>query len=108
MSKMLILCRFYRDLYTWEELEKLVALVTGRSFSKDELRCKAAAITTMTRQFNLREGLTSEDDLLPARLHAEPLPSGHALTSDEMETMLKDYFHHRGWDENGIPRPSGS
>jgi aldehyde:ferredoxin oxidoreductase len=101
----LILCRFYRDLYSWEELEKLIALVTGRTFSKDELRRKAASIATMTRQFNLREGLKPEDDRLPARLHNEPLPSGHTLTSEEMRAMLKEYFEQRGWDDSGRPHP---
>ena len=101
----MILCRFYRDLYSWEELEKLIPLVTGRTFSKDELRRKAAAIATMTRRFNLREGLKPEDDQLPARLHKEPLPSGDMLTLEEMTAMLKEYFEQRGWDENGMPHP---
>jgi len=99
----LILCRFYRDLYPWEELEKLIHMVTGLTVSKTELRQKAAALATLTRNFNLREGLKPEDDHLPARLHKEKLPSGHALTSDEMAYMLKDYYALRGWDENGIP-----
>jgi aldehyde:ferredoxin oxidoreductase len=54
----LILCRFYRDLYTWEELEKAIGLVTGLDSSIDELRRKAARIVNLTREFNLREGLT--------------------------------------------------
>lgn len=99
----LILCRFYRDLYPWEELEKLIHMVTGLTVTKTELRQKAAAIATMTRNFNLREGLKPEDDLLPARLHKEKLPSGHALTADEMAYLLKDYYAQRGWDENGVP-----
>ncbi len=99
----LILCRFYRDLYTWEELQKLIHLVTGLPVTPEDLRRKAAAIATLTRSFNLREGLRPEDDRLPARLHQEALPSGHALTSDEMEYMLKDYYAQRGWDKNGTP-----
>ncbi len=102
----LILCRFYRDLYSWEELRKLIALVFGRNCSIDELRRKAAAIATMTRRFNLSEGLKPEDDHLPARLLEEPLPSGHALSAEEMKAMRKDYYGHRGWDEYGIPFPS--
>lgn len=99
----LILCRFYRDLYTWEELEKVIGLVTGLPASREELRKKAAAIATMTRQFNLREGLQPEQDRLPKRLHREALPTGQALTEAELERMLKDYYHLRGWDEQGIP-----
>ncbi len=99
----LILCRFYRDLYTWEELEKLIHMVTGLNVSREALRKKAAAVASMTRDFNLREGLKPDDDLLPERLHKEKLPSGHSLTSEEMTYLLKDYYTLRGWDENGIP-----
>jgi aldehyde:ferredoxin oxidoreductase len=99
----LILCRFYRDLYTWEELEKVIGMVTGLPASKEELRKKASAISTMTRQFNLREGLRPEQDRLPKRLHREALPTGQALSEEEMEQMLKEYFCLRGWDEQGIP-----
>jgi aldehyde:ferredoxin oxidoreductase len=30
----LILCRFYRDLYPWEELGKMIALTTGEIHAK--------------------------------------------------------------------------
>jgi aldehyde:ferredoxin oxidoreductase len=99
----LILCRFYRDLYSWEELTKLIYLVTGQNLDKTQLRQKAAAIATMTRQFNLREGLKPQDDRLPKRLHDQSLPSGKSITKDEMEYMLQDYYRQRGWDENGRP-----
>jgi aldehyde:ferredoxin oxidoreductase len=102
----MILCRFYRDLYPWQELEKLIALVIGVPLSKAQLREKAVNIVDMTRNFNLREGLQPEDDRLPARLHREALPSGHTLTADEMAYMLKDYYAQRGWDDNGIPESS--
>ncbi len=103
LADTLILCRFYRDLYPWKELEKIIFLATGLLFSKEELRKKAAAITTMTRTFNIREGLKPEHDRLPKRLHQEALPSGQCLSEEEMERMLKDYYRLRGWDERGIP-----
>jgi aldehyde:ferredoxin oxidoreductase len=99
----LILCRFYRDLYTWEELEKVINMVTGLPASREELRKKASAISTMTRRFNLREGLKPEQDRLPKRLHREALPTGQALTEEEMEQMLTEYYHLRGWDDHGVP-----
>ena len=99
----MILCRFYRDLYTWEELEKTITLATGLSFSTEKLRKIAADIATWTREFNLGEGLTSAEDRLPERLHRQALPSGHELTGEEMEKMLADYYEIRGWDPMGIP-----
>lgn len=106
----LVFCRFYRDLYSWEELTTLVGLVTGLPVSKEELRRKAAGITTLTRKFNLREGLKPEQDRLPRRLHREALPTGQTLTEEEMETMLRDYYRLRGWDESGVPleQPEGA
>lgn len=99
----LVLCRFYRDLYTWEELEKVVGMVTGLPSSREELRAKASRIATMTREFNLREGLKPEQDRLPRRLHREALPTGQSLSEEEMERMLREYYHLRGWDESGRP-----
>jgi aldehyde:ferredoxin oxidoreductase len=98
----LILCRFYRDLYTWEELEKLISLVTGIPASRADLRKKAATIASMTRKFNLREGLQPEHDRLPKRFHTEALPTGQAITGEEMERMLHEYYRARGWNENGM------
>ncbi len=99
----LTLCRFYRDLYTWEELEKTIQMVTGEETTQQKLRTKAAYIATMTRQFNIREGFTAADDRLPKRLHKESLPEGGSLSETDMEYMLHDYYRLRGWDSEGIP-----
>ena len=99
----LILCRFYRDIYQWEDLEETIQLVTGQRCSTSELRAMAANIATMTRQFNINEGWQPQDDLLPQRWHDEPLPSGHSITSEEMDYMLNDYYRLRGWDGQGFP-----
>jgi aldehyde:ferredoxin oxidoreductase len=94
-----VLCRFYRDLYTWEELEKIIYLVTGLALDQNALKKIAAHIADMTREFNIREGFRPEQDRLPKRLHKEALPSGHAISEQEMEIMLKDYYKLRGWDQ---------
>lgn len=99
----LVLCRFYRDLYTWEELQQALSVVTGEEAGKEQLRKRAAYITNMTRQFNLREGLTAQDDKLPKRLHKESLPEGGSLAEAEMEQLLGDYYRLRGWNSQGIP-----
>jgi len=99
----LVLCRFYRDLYTWEELQQALSVVTGEDATQEQLRKRAAYITNMTRQFNLREGLTPQDDRLPKRLHKENLPEGGSLSEAEMEQLLSDYYRLRGWDSQGIP-----
>lgn len=99
----LILCRFYRDFYPWEELSKLIAMTTGKELDKPGLQQLAARVTDNTRRFNIREGLTMADDRLPKRLLRESLEDGRRITSEEMETLVKDYYWHRGWSKDGIP-----
>ncbi len=100
----LTLCRFYRDLYTWEELETTIGLVTGNRVTKDGLRGAAAHIATMTRKFNIREGLKAEEDHLPKRLYKEVLPEGGSISKADMDYMLREYYRLRGWNNEGIPK----
>lgn len=100
----LVLCRFYRDLYQWEELSQMLRAVTGLDLDRDGMRRIAKTIMDDTRRFNLREGLTKTDDLLPKRFHKEALPeTGKIITEDQMERLVSDYYKERGWDENGVP-----
>jgi aldehyde:ferredoxin oxidoreductase len=94
----LVLCRFYRDLYPWEELEKMIHALTGTDAGKESLRKKAGDIANIVRKFNLREGLRPEDERLPKSLHRELARTGDVITEEEMEAMLKDYYRLRGWD----------
>lgn len=103
----LILCRFYRDFYSWEELEKILGPVTGLEFTRERLCGIASNIATMTREFNYREGATAADDRLPKRLHREALPDGAEITEEEMEQLLLDYYRLRGWSNLGVPSRSG-
>jgi aldehyde:ferredoxin oxidoreductase len=99
----LILCRFYRDLYPWESLVEIINAVTGLDVDKAALSAKAAAVSTLVRRFNLREGLTAEDDTLPPKLHHRLADSGNTITEDQLRKMREDYYRLRGWDEAGIP-----
>ena len=101
----LILCRFYRDLYQWEELAAVIKGVTGLEMDRERMRSMAGAITNNTRWFNVREGLSPEEDHLPERFYTEALPeTGKVITREQMEQLLADYYGVRGWDENGTPR----
>lgn len=59
---------------------------------------------TMERLFNLREGLTWEDDNLPKRLTDELQDPEDPNSKVDIKTMRKMYYHVRGWDEQGIPK----
>ncbi|MCG8634630.1 MAG: aldehyde ferredoxin oxidoreductase family protein [Desulfobacterales bacterium] len=99
----LILCRFFRDIYTWEELSKSIFLATGVRYQKQDLERIANRIKDDTRRFNLREGLTRKDDTLPKGFFDRDLPGGNKITRDELERLVSDYYRLRGWDAEGIP-----
>jgi aldehyde:ferredoxin oxidoreductase len=98
-----ILCRFFRDLYPWEELSNLLHLATGIQCGQSDLITIAGRIKDNTRRFNLREGMTSADDTLPSRLFDNKLENDKGITRDELHRLVLDYYKTRGWDTNGIP-----
>jgi len=99
-----ILCRFFRDIYPWDRLSRIVEMTIGLKADKAVLQKIASEISTLTRCFNIREGLTSEDDSLPKRFYKEILKTGHVVKETDLEVMLKDYYTLRGWNENGVPK----
>jgi len=100
----LIFCRFYRDLYQWEQLSQIIKDVTGLDLDEAALRRIAADITDNTRRFNLREGLTAKDDGLPRRFFTEPLPeTGKIIREEDYQKLISDYYRARGWDDQGRP-----
>jgi aldehyde:ferredoxin oxidoreductase len=100
----LIVCRFYRDLYQWDELSEIIRGVTGLSLDAKDMRKVASTVIDETRRFNIREGLTREDDRLPKRFVTQALPeSGNLITEEQMRQLLDDYYEARGWDKDGVP-----
>jgi aldehyde:ferredoxin oxidoreductase len=93
----LILCRFYRDLYDWEGLGRLVRYTCGLDAVKVDLQRIAARILNLVRGFNLQEGLRPQDDTLPPALHRRLEDSGGVITAAELGAMLDDYYRLRGW-----------
>ncbi len=99
----LILCRFYRDLYGWEELGELIQALTGVAADKNTLGKIAADVTDIVRRFNIREGVRPEDDRLPRQFHKTMRGTGLILKESELATMVGDYYRLRGWSKDGIP-----
>ena len=100
----LILCRFYRDLYQWDRLATMIEGTTGLKLSTEQMRKIASRISDNTRRFNLREGLSARDDHLPPRFYNTALPEdGKTITKNQMNRLLADYYHARGWDAQGLP-----
>jgi aldehyde:ferredoxin oxidoreductase len=94
----LILCRFYRDLITWEDLEEIIRSTCGLSLSKRRLKTMASQIINLARNFNQREGVTKRDDKLPRRFFREVLQETQkTIQPEDLDVMLKEYYQLRGW-----------
>ncbi len=95
----LILCRFYRDLISWNDLSEIIYSVCDLRLTKKDLKKIALDIINMARNFNLREGVTKREDKLPRRFFREVLKeTGKTIEPSDMEVMLKEYYRLRGWD----------
>jgi aldehyde:ferredoxin oxidoreductase len=99
----MILCRFYKDIYTWDHMGTMIQAMTGFSKSHENLKATSDAISTIVRKFNIREGLNPEDDRLPRGLQREFRQTGHDPTKEELENMLLGYYRLKGWDASGVP-----
>lgn len=104
MSNHLGLCYFVP--WNITELRDAVTATTGWPVTAWNLMKVVERGITMMRLFNLREGFTSEDDILPARFHTSP-PEGpltETRVSKEEHRNARDlYYKMMGWDSNGNP-----
>lgn len=95
----LILCRFYRDLITWKDLQEILKSTCDLSLKKKELKTMASGIINLARAFNQQEGVTPKEDKLPRRFSREALQeTGKTIQPQDLEVMLKEYYELRGWD----------
>ena len=94
----LILCRFYRDLITWKNLQEIIRATCGILLSKKELKAMASGVINLARGFNEREGMTKKEDKLPRRFFREVLgETRKTIRPEDMELMLEEYYQMRGW-----------
>lgn len=63
-------------------------------------------VFNVCRLFNLREGFSRKDDVLPGRL-SEKLPRGaiseSSITEEDLGRLLDEYYAFRGWTPEGVP-----
>ena len=94
---------------TLEKLVESVRAITGWRTSLYELMKVADRTDTMSRCFNIREGFSKKDDILPNRLF-EPLGNGAlqgvSINRDKFKKALDIYYKLEGWDSEGKPTES--
>ena len=93
---------------SFEQMAELLKAVTGWETGVAELFRIAERIVTLMRLFNLREGTSGEDDVIPERFY-QPTTDGALsnLTADReaYDKALKYYYALMGWDAKGVPLP---
>ena len=83
-----------------------LAAATGWDLSLDELITTGMRIQTLRHLFNVREGITPKDFVLPERMIGRPALSHGPLkgVTIDIDALKSDYFKEMGWDyETGIP-----
>jgi aldehyde:ferredoxin oxidoreductase len=99
----------------FEDWAKVLYYNTGIQLTPKEIWEVAERCNNMERLFNLREGLKKDDpekgDVLNPRYHTEPTRRGapdaigRVIEKDKWLKMRKECYDHKGWDDNGIPKP---
>ena len=97
------------QLYTPVDMAELTSAATGWDVSVDELQEVGQRRVNLMRAFNLREGLSREDDGLPKKLYRKALEGGRSdgilLDKAEIEAGIDMYYEQAGWTEgSGVPK----
>lgn len=94
-------------LYGPKETVDFVNGVTGWDVTLDELMAVGMRRLNLMRTFNAREGLDRKADKLPKKffkaLGGTGPTAGIALTHEQMDFALDEYYKLAGWSANGIP-----
>jgi aldehyde:ferredoxin oxidoreductase len=98
------LCMFTIFALNPEHYASLLSTVTGEPLDGKQILRIGEKIWNLERLFNLREGFTRKDDVLPPRFSQETLPRGHSKNRVvDLELLLEEYYRLRGWDADGVP-----
>jgi aldehyde:ferredoxin oxidoreductase len=93
---------------TLEMIASLIHGITGWETSSYEFMRWGERRNHLMRVYNLREGLTSEDDTLPVRFFSQPVlqgrQAGTVLDKVKFSVAVKTYYRMMGWDDAGFPR----
>ncbi|MDP3879120.1 MAG: aldehyde ferredoxin oxidoreductase C-terminal domain-containing protein, partial [Dehalococcoidales bacterium] len=106
-------CYFYAGRYAWPSISprsliaELISAATGMDI--DEARATGIARRTinLVRAYNVRAGMTRQEDILPDRYFKIPRPAGSNFVSrDLLNKWVDRWYERRGWDKEGIPAKS--
>jgi len=101
----LVVCDFLP--FNVPEIVEMLNSATGFFYTPESYLAVGERIWNLTRMFNVREGITSEDDVLPKRFYNDKMPEGDAkglvVDKDQFEKARLEYYKLREWNDEGIP-----
>ena len=105
------LCQFVYGpawtLYGPAETADMIRAVTGWDITVDELMEVGKRRLNLFRTFNSREGLDRKADKLPKKffkqLQGAGPTAGVALSTEEIESAIDEYYRLAGWTNEGVP-----
>lgn len=93
----------------YSHFKDLIYDVTGWEIDENELKEIGCRIIDMERLFNMKQGLTMDDDTLPKRYFDDPMPlkiaKGHHIDREQFKQAIDRYYKLRGWTEDGKLKP---
>jgi len=93
-------------IYTGVNANDVVPAVTGWDMSVAEQVLIGERVLTTARLFNIKQGLTEADDVIPDRYYqgkTDGALSDKPLNREQMEKAKKYYYTLMGWDSQGVP-----
>ena len=100
----LIICKFVGYALGLEFQVRFLSTVLNEEISINDLLTIGERIYNLERLFNIREGFSRKDDMLPKRFLETPLQDGPSKGKVvPLDDLIDEYYKVRNWDENGIP-----
>jgi aldehyde:ferredoxin oxidoreductase len=99
----IIMCSFCNPLPS--QNAEIIKFATGLNFGLEEIKIYGEKIANMKRLFNIKMGLSPEDDKIPQIL-LRPFKKGGSVGRSPKFFKLKELFYeYRGWDpKTGLPK----
>ena len=105
LTNYLGICKFVP--WTEAQVREAVEYVTGWLMTAQELMQVVERGVALARIFNIREGFSEKDDVLPKRFEVSPSDGPlKGLDPERFAEARKTYYRMMGWDDSGVPTPS--
>ena len=98
------LCLFTSFALGADDYRDMFNAIAGQDLTTESLLQAGDRIWNLERMFNLKAGISPDQDKLPRRLLSEPIASGPCKGHvHRLPELLPEYYKERGWDEQGLP-----